>query len=100
MLNNLLQEDQELKRVALTPNDQKPRFEWSALTQEGLGMEAPDVKVRVGNSERDFDLGEIADTVGNAITDLLLARQQASNWCRRSRGPSFRNSRSRRLRMR
>ena len=79
MLNNLLQEDQELKRVALTPNDQKPRFEWSALTQEGLGMEAPDVKVRVGNSERDFDLGEIADTVGNAITDLLLARQQDSD---------------------
>ena len=37
------------------------------------------VKVKVGTNERDFDLGEIASTVGNALTDLFLARQQNDN---------------------
>ena len=33
MIHNLLHEDKELKRVAHTPKDQKPRFEWSAVLQ-------------------------------------------------------------------
>ncbi|MDB6004172.1 MAG: ribonucleoside-diphosphate reductase, alpha subunit, partial [Prosthecobacter sp.] len=78
MITNLLHEDKALKRIAHSPKDQKPQFEWSALTAgvAGIGMTAP--KVRIGSSERDFDVGEIADTVGNAITDLLLARQRQS----------------------
>ena len=78
MITDLLHEDKALKRVAHTPKDQKPQFEWSALTAgvAGIAMTAP--KVRIGSSERDFDVGEIADTVGNAITDLLLARQRQS----------------------
>ncbi len=74
MLTDLLHEDKALKRVAQTPQDQKPQFEWSALTA-GVGS-ASAIKVKVGSNERDFDVGEIADTVGNAITDLLLARQR------------------------
>ncbi len=77
MITDLLHEDKALKRVAHTPKDQKPQFEWSALTAGVAGIPttvAP--KVRIGSSERDFDVGEIADTVGNAITDLLLARQR------------------------
>jgi ribonucleoside-diphosphate reductase alpha chain len=77
MITELLHEDKALKRVAHTPKDQKPQFEWSALTAgvAGIPMTAAP-KVRIGSSERDFDVGEIADTVGNAITDLLLARQR------------------------
>jgi ribonucleoside-diphosphate reductase alpha chain len=76
MLNNLLHEDAQLKRIAKTPKDQKPQYEWSSLT-EGTGVTpVKSIKVRVGADERDFDVGEIADTVGGAITDLLLARQK------------------------
>ncbi len=78
MITNLLEEDKALKHFAQTPKDQKPQFEWSALTASVAGMPATTSKVLVGSSERDFDVGEIADTVGNAITDLLLARQRQS----------------------
>jgi len=78
MITDLLHEDKALKIFAHTPKDQKPQFEWSALTAGVEGMPGTTPKVRIGSSERDFDVGEIADTVGNAITDLLLARQRQS----------------------
>ena len=78
--HDLLKEDKALKNVAHnTPKHEKPHFEWSALTAGVVGMPmSGNAKVLVGSSERDFDVGEIADTVGNAITDLLLARQRQS----------------------
>lgn len=74
----VLQEDKELKRLATTPKDQKPHFEWSALTA-GVADAPSAIKVKIGSAERDFDLGEIADTVGNALTDLFIARRQEEN---------------------
>ena len=77
--HDLLKEDKALKNVAHnTPKHEKPQFEWSALTAGVVGIPMTAPKVRIGSSERDFDVGEIADTVGNAITDLLLARQRQS----------------------
>lgn len=74
-MQHVLLEDKELKRLATTPKEQKPQFEWSALTAGVL--EGPSaIKVKIGSAERDFDVGEIADTVGNALTDLFLARRQ------------------------
>ena len=68
-------EDQELKRYATTPKGGKPRFEWRAVLGENR-PQRPGIKVCSDGSERDFDLGEIADTIGNALTNLLLSRQQ------------------------
>ncbi|HEY1052334.1 MAG TPA: ribonucleoside-diphosphate reductase subunit alpha [Prosthecobacter sp.] len=75
MIQDLLHEDKALKKVAHTPKDQKPRFEWSALTVGGTES-ASAIKVKVGADERDFDMGEIADTVGSALADLFMARQK------------------------
>lgn len=75
---HVLHEDTELKRLATTPKDQKPHFEWSALTA-GVTDGPSAIKVKIGSAERDFDLGEIADTVGNALTDLFIARRQEEN---------------------
>jgi hypothetical protein len=36
-------------------------------------LHRPEIKVDADGSERDFDLAEIADTIGNALTDLLLS---------------------------
>ncbi len=78
MIQDLLHEDKALKKVAHTPKDQKPRFEWSALTVGGAES-ASAIKVKVGGDERDFDMGEIADTVGSALADLFMARQKESD---------------------
>jgi hypothetical protein len=86
MLDNLLHEDQELKRVALTPNDQKPRFEWSALTRQ-QDLTPPAIKVRVGQVEKDFDLGEIAESptcCWRGTRTRTFSRIATSSWCSRS----------------
>ena len=69
------EEDLELKRFASTPKDKKPRFNWRGVVGEDRPQRA-DIKVSVAAGERDFDLAEIADTIGVALTDLLLSRQQ------------------------
>ena len=77
----LLHEDQQLKRLATTPKDQKPQYEWDSVLQDAeMPIPSPTgfVKVKVGTHERDFNLGEIANTVGNAQTDLFLARQDSN----------------------
>ena len=80
MIANLLHEDKALKKVAHTPKDQKPRFQWSAPTA-GNSDAKPSTpsafKVKVGGNERDFDMGEIADTVGSALADAEVV---ASAW--------------------
>ena len=69
------EEDLELKRFASTPKEKKPRFEWgSALEQDRINR--PEITIESEGTERDFDLAEIADTIGNALTDLLLSRQE------------------------
>ena len=69
------EEDLELKRYASTPKDKKPRFDWAAV----IGKEhfqRSEIKIEVEGGERDFDLAEIADTIGAALTDLLLSRHE------------------------
>ena len=69
------EEDLELKRYAATPKEKKPRFDWSTVLGDNR-LHRPEIKVESEGSERDFDLAEIADTIGNALTDLLLSRQE------------------------
>ncbi len=76
---SLLHEDEQLKRLLTTPKDQKPQYEWDSVLQNAenpIPSTAGFVKVKVGTHERDFNLGEIANTVGDALTDLFLAREQ------------------------
>ena len=69
------EEDLELKRFAATPKEKKPRFDWSTVLGDNR-LHRPEIKIDADGSERDFDLAEIADTIGNALTDLLLSRQE------------------------
>ncbi|KRP36245.1 MAG: response regulator SirA [Opitutaceae bacterium BACL24 MAG-120322-bin51] len=69
------EEDLELKRYASTPKDKKPRFDWAAVIGEDH-FQRSEIKIEVEGGERDFDLAEIADTIGAALTDLLLSRQE------------------------
>lgn len=64
-------EDIALKRCAYA--EQKPRFNWASM----LGEENYDfIDVRVESDDRPIrpNLGRIAETVGRALTDLLLSQ--------------------------
>ncbi|MFP4166520.1 MAG: ribonucleoside-diphosphate reductase subunit alpha [Opitutales bacterium] len=69
------EEDLVLKRYAATPKEEKPRYDWRGVIGEAT-TRRPGIKIEVGDGQRDFDLGEIADTIGEALTDLLLSRDE------------------------
>ncbi len=73
-------EDLALKRFASAPEEAKPRFNWRGLVEEEqlLGSEKiPElIKVSVDGQVVDFDLAEVADVVGAALTNLLLSRDE------------------------
>ncbi len=69
------EEDLELKRYVTTPKSKKPRFDWAATITEN-GLKDPEIKIKAEDGERDFNLAEIAETIGEALTDLLLSRQE------------------------
>ena len=67
-------EDLELKRFVTTPKEKKPRYDWAGVLGEGR-LQRSEIKIESEGAERNFDLAEIADTIGAALTDLLLSRQ-------------------------
>ncbi|HTB63322.1 MAG TPA: ribonucleoside-diphosphate reductase subunit alpha, partial [Opitutales bacterium] len=77
-------EDNALKRFAQTPDDQKPRFNWREVIGNSTVVQ-PDVMIVAEGVARHFDLAEIADTVGAALTDLLLSRQVADIYTEQNR---------------
>jgi ribonucleoside-diphosphate reductase alpha chain len=83
MINHLpVEQDLALKRFSSIPSDQKPRFNWRTVVDCSRPAELPSTEplsivVRTEHGERSFDIAEIADTVGNALTNLLLSRQES-----------------------
>ena len=67
-------QDLHLKRVAHGANGERPRFDWGAsLTARGLTSR---VRVDKGEEKQPVDLPHLADLIGSALTDLLVARQE------------------------
>ena len=76
---DIFEEDLALERLATAPKDVKPRYDWKELANsDAADLEIPPTNlfVSVRGQKRNFDLAEIADTVGSALTDLLLARNE------------------------
>ncbi|NLT69666.1 MAG: ribonucleoside-diphosphate reductase subunit alpha [Verrucomicrobiaceae bacterium] len=71
----LIEQDLELQRCAATPQEMKPRFNWSDMA---TNHESPSTRimVQVGNEQSDLSIAKIAETVGKAVTDLALSRKQ------------------------
>ncbi len=71
-------EDVALKRFTRTPKEDKPRFNWRGVVDDTSlfpsDMIPSSVKVKADGEVADFDLAEIAETVGNALTNLILSR--------------------------
>ncbi|CAN5634905.1 ribonucleoside-diphosphate reductase subunit alpha [soil metagenome] len=73
-----LDEDRALKRLATTPLDQKQSFAWrDALGDSSYETTLPDIIVTRGaGEEHQFNLADVADEIGSALTDLLLSREE------------------------
>lgn len=80
MIKNLpVEEDLALKRYTTIPVDQKPRFNWGDVFENASenGSDAsPSFRLSSDAGDRSFDTMEIAEIVGNALTNLLLSRDE------------------------
>jgi ribonucleoside-diphosphate reductase alpha chain len=72
---HLIEQDLELHRTAATPQEMKPRFNWSDMTSSHPAP-ASRIIVQVGDEQSELSIAKIAETVGRAVTDLALARKQ------------------------
>jgi ribonucleotide reductase alpha subunit len=73
MSNPTLAHDLALKRTVHTPVDQKPHFAWRDLLA-AESVPVPHVVLLCPHGEERFDLTEVADTLGKALTNVCLAR--------------------------
>ncbi len=79
IVRNILKEDLQLKHFAEQPTEHNPpRFDWSeyARAQTPAIPGQLQIKIEIGGQTRDYDIAEVADTVGGALTDLLLSRKE------------------------
>ena len=75
MRNTIFEEDRLLAKAAGTPSENKPRFDWA----EALGdnrFEIPKVRITDGAGDRDFHIAEVAEVIGEALTNLLISRKK------------------------
>ncbi len=73
MSNPTLAHDLALKRTVHTPLDQKPHYAWrDVIAAESLAL--PPIVLLCPHGEEKFDLTEVADTLGKALTNVCLAR--------------------------
>ncbi len=71
-----IEQDMELQRCAATPQEMKPRFNWRDMASTSQEIPPSRIYVQAGESQSDFSVEEIAETVGKALTDLALSRNQ------------------------
>ncbi len=71
-------EDIALKRFTLAAADTKPRFNWRDVVADDPlfsdDVTPGSVKVQLHDEVHAFDPAEVADTIGTALTNLLLSR--------------------------
>jgi ribonucleoside-diphosphate reductase, alpha subunit len=78
-----LEEDLALKSIVTTPREKKPDFAWREILP---AEERPEIKITRGGEETIFNLADVADEIGNALTDLLLSREEDDIFNEENRG--------------
>ena len=77
-----LDEDLALKKVisdrfSAPQGIAEGRFSWRDVLPTDQRTPHTDIIVTRGSSETNFSLDDVADAIGNSLTDLLIARDQA-----------------------
>jgi ribonucleoside-diphosphate reductase alpha chain len=71
-----LQEDLALKKVITDRTDiTHNQFAWREVLGKEFHSLHPEIVVTSGATESQFSLAQVADTIGSALTDLLISRQ-------------------------
>ncbi|MEN9468661.1 MAG: Ribonucleoside-diphosphate reductase 1 subunit alpha [Verrucomicrobiota bacterium] len=79
-------EDIALKRLVTMPRDQKPDFSWrEAVTAPSHPLQGI-IVTRHNGEEESFNLSDVADEIGEALTDLLLSREEKNIFNEQNRG--------------
>jgi len=73
MSNPSLVHDLALKRTVHAPHEEKPAFAWRDVL-DGKDIEVPPTVLLCPHGEEKFELKEVADTLGKALTNVALAR--------------------------
>ena len=81
-----LDEDLALKRLVTMPRDQKPDFSWRESLPAPAAPLSGITVTRPGGEEQSFNLSDVADEIGEALTDLLLSREEKNIFNERNRG--------------
>ena len=75
MRNKIFEEDKMLTKAVETPSENKPRFNWAEALDDNR-FEVPKVRITDGAGDRDFHIAEVADVIGEALTDLMISREE------------------------
>ena len=75
MRNKIFEEDKMLTKAVETPSENKHRFNW-ADALGGNRFEVPKLRIADGAGDRDFHIAEVADVIGEALTDLMISREE------------------------
>ena len=75
MRNKIFEEDKLLTKAVETPSENKPRFNWAEALDDNR-FEVPKVRITDGAGDRDFHIAEVADVIGEALTDLMISREE------------------------
>ncbi|MFM8982790.1 MAG: ATP cone domain-containing protein, partial [Spartobacteria bacterium] len=81
-----LDEDLALKRLVTMPRDQKPDFSWREAVSTPSHPLQGIVVTRHDGEEQSFSLSDVADEIGEALTDLLLSREEKNIFNEQNRG--------------
>ena len=77
-MNPVLRHDLALKKATHTPRDQKPAYVWRDCIPADVAL-LPEITLLAPEGEARFDLAEIADSVGQALVNVYLARGEQGN---------------------
>ena len=75
MRNTIFEEDRLLAKAAGTPSENKPRFDWADALGDNR-FEIPKVRITDGAGDRDFHIAEVAEVIGEALTNLMISREE------------------------
>ena len=70
------EEDQKLQEFASTPREKKPQFNWGSVVDSDRWNTGKILLGANGAGESAFEIEEVADTIGNALTNLILSREE------------------------
>ncbi len=84
MRNLTFEEDRVLEKISETPREQKPSFDWAGALGDNR-FEVPKVRIDDGAGDRDFEIAEVAEVIGEALTDLMISREEEDIYTEKNR---------------